>query len=61
MTVLRCTMFAVFRNGETNAVNAAAPTKNTSSPTKIQDIPLTRRFFFGSAAESVTAVCWLPV
>jgi hypothetical protein len=29
------------------AVNAAAPTKNTSKATKTQDMPLSRRFFLG--------------
>src|SRR6185295_9641564 len=56
-------MFAVFRSGLMSAVNAAAQTKNTSSTTKIHDIPLIRRFFFGATAESATAVLgyWPPV
>src|SRR6185437_2061742 len=55
-------MLVLFRIGATNAVNAAAQTKKTSSPTKIQDIPLMRRFFFGATAESATAVLgyWPP-
>jgi hypothetical protein len=54
-TAARCTMFEAFRIGAINAVKAAAPTKNTSSPTKIHDMPLRRRFFL-PAADSATAV-----
>src|SRR4030095_10926586 len=46
-------------NGPTIAVNAAAPTKNTSKPTKIQVIPLMRRRrFFGTtlAADLALAI-----
>jgi hypothetical protein len=49
-------MFVDFLSGVISAVNAAAQTKNTSSPTKIHDIPLMRRFFFGAMPESATAV-----
>ena len=47
----------LLRIGLIRAVNAAAPTKNTSSATKIHAIPLMRRFLFGvTAALPVPAI-----
>ena len=40
-------IFALFLRGAINAVKAAATTKKINRPTKIHDIPLSRRFFFG--------------
>jgi hypothetical protein len=53
----------LLRIGLTRAVKAAAQMKKTSSPMKIHDIPLSRRFFFSGAAptlvmSSVTVVTW---